>query len=1119
MPTSALPAAIVNFSRFRLETHVRKALQKAWALSSGRPLGARDLLKGALLVARTHPSAAFQKAASLLPLPSLEDVTTAGPPLDLAAVPLTRPLAGSFSVAEGFLGAGQTVWGRDYVTLALLAKDDPSLAEIAREAGTSVEDVRREWLDFVREGSERRTPEAWQRWWHGAAVPSPAEERAAAGAAYLFTWNPTRFPFPKLDRHVRRIEEKGSTAFRWSTGNRTDVSPGTRVFLLRQGAEPRGLVGVGEIKGAVVKGPHWDARERKKGEESRLVEVLWTALAREPFLDLPRLVQETGDSTVWSTRSGGIELERAVALRLEEVWPSAWARHAHRLPQEVQPEGESRQWIARFDPDRGGRDDSLNVERYVDAFARVMASRSLTPPLSVGLFGDWGSGKTFFMDRLRARVDELSGEADGAESLYWPRICQIQFNAWHYAETNLWASLVSTIFNQLRLFLDGPKEDADEFNRLLNQLELAGELRREAEKRLAEAKTRHEEAVSRLAEAEKQLRELPAPPAPSDEKLRAILKRSLAEFLGRDSKEIVGLLESAARWSGRPEFKEAAERVRKGEETLDSARALLDEAQALSSRVGFWWRVLSGARLSRTRGFWIVIATIVAIPLALGAAHRTFGLSVDWAHTWTLIGQGLTIGGASVAWARSRLAGAGSVFDRLGSLQAKVARGIEEARDQDRLAFEAKREDARAKEAEARAELARLRGEEERAAEAERKAREALRESTSEARLGRFIRERASSADYEKHLGLIAMIHRDFNRLSELMEAARASGGDPQLPRVDRIILYIDDLDRCHPPERVVRVLEAVHLLLFFPLFVVIVGVDSRWVSRSLYRHYEGMLADEAMTGPTSEDAERAPAESQDFLEKIFQVPFWLRRMEPAAVQRLIHSLISAAEIETPASPVVAAAPPPADGAPDLPEAPGRPAHTATTPGEAPGRAMAKRTTVEAESQTEAVGEPLAAPGETLTITEAELRFMDEVAPLMPRTPRAVKRFVNIYRLYKAALSPPAYARFVGTAERPGNFRAVQVLLALVTGAPRFAQRVFGELQGDGAGSGKRLSHLVKALEGGEETWRTTLDALREFAREENDLELDALREVSTLVGRYSVHHMVSAAPGEAGLG
>ena len=32
-----------------------------------------------------------------------------------------------------------------------------------------------------------------------------------------------------------------------------------------------------------------------------------------------------------------------------------------------------------------------------------------------------------------------------------------------------------------------------------------------------------------------------------------------------------------------------------------------------------------------------------------------------------------------------------------------------------------------------------------------------------------------------------------------------------RLPQIDRIVLYIDDLDRC-PPARVVQVLEAIHL-------------------------------------------------------------------------------------------------------------------------------------------------------------------------------------------------------------------------------------------------------------------------------------------------------------------
>src|SRR3712207_7125212 len=34
---------------------------------------------------------------------------------------------------------------------------------------------------------------------------------------------------------------------------------------------------------------------------------------------------------------------------------------------------------------------------------------------------------------------------------YYKRIVQIEFNAWHYSEGNLWASLVQHIFENLRL--------------------------------------------------------------------------------------------------------------------------------------------------------------------------------------------------------------------------------------------------------------------------------------------------------------------------------------------------------------------------------------------------------------------------------------------------------------------------------------------------------------------------------------------------------------------------------------------------------------------------------------------------------------------------------------------
>jgi hypothetical protein len=1115
---------VVNFTQFELESHVEKALQDAWKVAARKTINASALLKGALMVARNNPSPALRKLASLLPEVHIGNLRPGdSTPLDLAATPVSAGVAESFSVAEGFLKeGGNRVWGRDYVTLALLAKSDPSLDEIASAAGSNLETIRREWLEFVCSTDQRRKPDSWQRWWRGAglALPEdPATPAKSPTAAYVFTWNPLRFPFPDLDSHLATLRASGSTVISWSTGNRRTMSQGDRVFLIRQGDDQRGLVGVGEVAGEVREGPHWDENERKRGKKSSLVDVRWSALSREPLLDLSTLVRETGDSDIWSSQSGGVALKPDVARRLEESWPRAWERRLHGLPDDSVPNIELKHWIARFDADTGAKQDRLNVDRYVNAFARVMASRALTPPLSIGLFGDWGSGKTFFMDRLYEKIEELSQAPATDPPLYWGRICQMRFNAWHYTETNLWASLVTTIFNELCTFLDPPETEKDQFNRLLNQLEVVQALRKEAADKLKDATERLRRATESVGDAETALRALVAPPPLSDKELRAILAQQLVKRSPGTATDLAQLLDDAGRWSGREDFTKAAGLVRQGQVTVGDAQRLLAEAGALASHAGFWWRVLSGARLYKTVGFWVVIALLIVIPIVV---PRSLGnlMTDSWAQAWALFGEIVTIFGASIAWARTRVASAGSVFDRLASVRTDIEREIEEARSKDRTIFEQARDAALAAEKTAREQLEQARREEAQAAEAEQKAREALRESTSQARLGRFIRERTSSADYEKHLGLIAMIHRDFEKLSKLMVAAREQNANPELPRIDRIVLYIDDLDRCHPPDKVVRVLEAVHLLLFFPLFVVVVGVDSRWVSRSLFKHYEGMLADEAITPEQSSELQRPPAESQDFLEKIFQVPFWLRRMDPSAVQRLLHQLITPTEVE--ASPLPPAPPPASDttGPAESNVAAGVTPGVVSTP-DNPGRAAAKRTTAEAEIDDEAA-ESLTTPSESLRITERELEFMDQVAPLMPRTPRSVKRFVNIYRLYKAALAPQAFARFTGTPDRPGNFRAVQVLLALVTGMPRFAQRVFTALHAsDNVTAPEQLSALVDRLEkieDDDEAWRTTLEALSNFARR-NSLELTELREVASLVSRYSVHHMISKAPGEAGLG
>lgn len=126
-------------------------------------------------------------------------------------------------------------------------------------------------------------------------------------------------------------------------------------------------------------------------------------------------------------------------------------------------------------------------------------------------------------------------------------------------------------------------------------------------------------------------------------------------------------------------------------------------------------------------------------------------------------------------------------------------------------------------------------------------------------RLGRLLDEISSRERYDSYRGLVGAIHHDLRRLSD--DPAATTAGEPHL---QRIVLYIDDLDRCSP-ERVLEVLQAVNLLLTMDLFMVVVAVDPRWLVESL-RTFHGQMFSENV-------------HPLDYLDKIFHIPFALRPM------------------------------------------------------------------------------------------------------------------------------------------------------------------------------------------------------------------------------------------------
>jgi hypothetical protein len=288
--------------------------------------------------------------------------------------------------------------------------------------------------------------------------------------------------------------------------------------------------------------------------------------------------------------------------------------------------------------------------------------------------------------------------------------------------------------------------------------------------------------------------------------------------------------------------------------------------------------------------------------------------------------------------------------------------------------------------------------------------------------------------------------------------------------RIDRIVLYIDDLDRC-PTEKVVLVLEAIHLLLAFDLFVVVVGLDIRWASHSLEEKYARQLK----TG--------GGATALDYLEKIFQVPFWLPPMEEEASRRLLADMM----------------PGPAVAVGDV---------------AAPDRAAAGETRSSAAGKTGAAQQtgPAARPAEgpaketeLLMIQKEERALMLRLAPAVSRSPRRLKRFVNTYLLLRASLDPVERETFVIEGGVRGNHREAMMLLALLTSAPRAWTRVLEALTSSTppATFGDLKKIALQDLPSGEREYvETAVDIYRAGGESLHDL-----RAMAPKVARFSFHY------------
>ncbi|QIS02349.1 hypothetical protein F5X71_08450 [Nocardia brasiliensis] len=615
--------------------------------------------------------------------------------------------------------------------------------------------------------------------------------------------------------------------------------------------------------------------------------------------------------------------------------------------------------------------DLLGIAPDARALAALLASKNLITPLAVALYGEWGVGKTFFMNQIQAYIDAFTS-SDPEGTVFQPGVQHVVFRAWHYERGDLMASLHQHIFETLDL---PPETPAEKLQKAHDRVVALAES-------VATARTQ-------VVAIEGEIDRLGA-------RIETVRIRHEAELESLKSVRPEDIWSAATDGDAlRSQFETAAQQM-KISEAVDSVRELRDSADEI---VAQWSRIrLLGTPSAPRRtspllggllaGLFVLILTLILAKVGPDDYHAV---------------------ATSVGWFAAAIAGVATGLSKLSKLISKILAPAERVQRCIARRVQNKKIDQAVELADLEKEVAQKRSE---LAEACRAKVDALKELDEARRerddlkpsivLQRFIADRAATVEYEENLGVTTRILRDLRNLCQHLSDAIA---EPEA-RTKRVVLYIDDLDRCST-KTVVAVLEAVHLFLGLPHFVVVMGVAPRSLDRSLRACHPELL----------ESGDCAPTPS-DYLEKIFQLTFTLPPMSPEGCRAILREVVDRNDGPIPRSGSTEVLP---DD--QINEVPG-PDETDSA-GDLPGTSADGVTT----EQDSPAGHFDAMPDELLTeslaLSESDREILDLVAPLVATTPRRAKRFVTVYTVVRARLSA-----------EPHDPAALAVLVAALLGAP-----------------------------------------------------------------------------------
>jgi MoxR-like ATPase len=229
-------------------------------------------------------------------------------------------------------------------------------------------------------------------------------------ATYLLTWNPDKWEWANLPQVAKSLRKgvqlpKSDKGARWSVVNH-GIKPGDRVFMVRVGTEPKGIMGSGKAISSVYEAPHFSGEE---GKMAHFIDIAWDTLIDsnlEAPLSIATLNQNVSQDYKWTPQASGLIIPPDVSLKLE----NEWNRHRETIRFE---EGQAPAGPAVFTEADALAGLFMSAAELGVILARLKRKKALI------LQGPPGVGKTFIARRL---AFALMGERDER------RVVMVQFH-------------------------------------------------------------------------------------------------------------------------------------------------------------------------------------------------------------------------------------------------------------------------------------------------------------------------------------------------------------------------------------------------------------------------------------------------------------------------------------------------------------------------------------------------------------------------------------------------------------------------------------------------------------------------------------------------------------------